>query len=170
MDDDLRNAFATLSAQVADCAGDARHAAEQARGAAHETYKLGARMEGLEGDVRQLKTAVFGSNPPPAPVPVVKRITHSEGELAELTGRLMTVTADMTAVRALNEEQNAKLDEHRQMLLANTTDTIAIRREVVDGIKGFWKRHPKLENALVALIFTIIGVATAWVAARGGRV
>jgi hypothetical protein len=162
MDDELRNAFATLSAQMSECAGDARHAAEQARGAAHETHKLGARMEGLEGDVRQLKTAVFGSNPPPAPIPVVKRVTHSEGELAELTGRMMTVTADMAAMRTLNEEQSAKLDEHRQMLLANTTDTIAIRREVVDGLKGFWKRHPKLESALVAFVFTAIGLATAW--------
>jgi hypothetical protein len=160
MDNELREAFSTLSAQMSDIGNDARRAAEQAREAAHETYKLGARISGLETDVGQLKTAVFGSNPPPAPVvAVVKRITHTEGDIAEIAGQVIAVKAELSEVKSINEEQS-------RMLLANTTDTIAIRREVVDGLKGFWKRHPKLETALVAFIMAVLALGTAFLTGR----
>lgn len=109
MDDELRNAFATLSSQMSDIGTDARQAASQAKEAAHATTMLGVRIQGLESDVGQLKTAVFGSNPPPAPVPIAKRITHNEGDLAEITGRVMALEGQVGDVKEINEAQSKEL-------------------------------------------------------------
>lgn len=112
MDNDLREAFATLSSQLADVGGDARKAAEMSRETAYEMTKMGHRMGALESDVGQLKTAVFGSSPPPTQTPpMVTRITHGEGEMAELAGRVLAVSAEVASVKEINEEQNAKLTQ-----------------------------------------------------------
>jgi hypothetical protein len=112
MDDDLRQAFATLSAQMSDIGGDARTAASMSRETAHEVVKMSRRLDGLEVDVSQLKTVVFGSTPPPVAVPpVVKRITHSEGELSELAGQVIAVKADLATVKEINEGQTRRLDD-----------------------------------------------------------
>jgi ElaB/YqjD/DUF883 family membrane-anchored ribosome-binding protein len=153
MDDELRNAFATLSAQMSDVGSDARKAAEMSRETAHEMVKLSRKVDGLEADVGQLKVAVFGSSPPPSPSPpVTKRVSQAEGDLAELSGQII-------AVKAINEDQNKTLDELKTAMSAHRADTFEIKREIVDGVKSFWKRNPKLESALVLVIGAALGLA-----------
>lgn len=154
MDDELRKAFATLSSQMSDIGTDARQAAAMAKENAHATTMLGVRIQGLEVDVGQLKTVVFGSNPPPAPVaPVVKRITNNEGETAELAGQLM-------AVKAINEEQSKKLT-----LLETKTD--AQTAMLQNAFAGFIKTHPQLATAFVGFVCTLLGFLTSFLSSKG---
>lgn len=132
---------------MADVGTDARNAASLARETAHEMVKVARKVDGLEADVGQLKTAVYGSNPPPAPVPVVKRITHSEGDIAELAGQVI-------AVKAINEAQNRKLED-----LEGKVDLIH------KAVTGFF------ENPKVRFVGKVVfGLAMAYAAAKGIKV
>jgi len=163
MDDELRQAFATLSAQISDVGSDARNAAAVAREAKHETIALSRRFDGIETDVGHLKSAVFGSKPPPAPmpVPVVRRITHSEGDIAELAGQVI-------AVKSQTEELTKKVDEHGMELAKNTAATEEIRSDVLaikDAVVGFFT------NKKVIFVGKVIwGLAMIYAAGKGLKV
>lgn len=105
MDQDLREAFATLSAQIATVGEDAREASTRSR----ETQAVVGR---LRVDVDNLKHAVFGSNPPPAPppLPLTARITEGEGSHAELVGVVLNLQGEVRAVKEQNTEQLAMLN------------------------------------------------------------
>lgn len=136
MESELREAFATLSAQMADIGRDAKAAAELARETAHK-------VERLEG-------AVFGSKPPPPLKPemngtrpsVVGRVSNAEGDVAELTGRVLAVEAEL-------KKQSAAMGIDREsgfvawLRKADTKDVIrivtliaAIVASVIGAMKG----------------------------------
>lgn len=157
MDDELRQAFATLSAQMSDVGNDARKAAEMSRETAYETVKMGRRLETLESDVGQLKNVVFGSKPPPPmPAPaMVKRVSQTEGEMSELAGQIIAVKADVASVKAINEQQTAQLDA----LGAQST-------EIKKALTGFLKEHPQLATAFVAFVMALLGFLTSYLSSR----
>jgi hypothetical protein len=105
MDDELRKAFATLSAQMSTIAGDVSANNALQKQTVNEVRQIGSRVERLEKQV-------FGSDPPP-PVspssPVLTRITHSEGELAEMAGQIIAVKADVADLKVTQETQLAIL-------------------------------------------------------------
>lgn len=74
---------------------------------------------------------------------------------------------DIELKKELDEERKARealaedVTTIKTKMQENTDATLAIKQEVVDGVKSFWKRHPKLETALVGLILAAIGVAYA---------
>jgi hypothetical protein len=88
MDQDTREAFATLSGQLSGIRDDAQTAAARATEAAAGVGKLNARVDGLE-------RAVFGDGPPAASVPVVKRLSDGEFEQDALTARVIRIEAEM---------------------------------------------------------------------------
>jgi hypothetical protein len=99
MDPELRDAFASLNSTLSDVAKDARDASARTRETSAAVEKLAARVEHIEG-------AVFGSGPPPAPgKPLAARVSNGEGNVAELTGRLMALQAVVADVQRQNAEQ-----------------------------------------------------------------
>ncbi len=171
MDDELRQALASICAQQADIATDARAAHVLARENAHETVKLARRFDTIEVEVKQLKSAVFGSDPPPAvPVPLPKRITQGEGDIAELAGQLIAVKSELTEVKKLNEEQSGDIGEIKRQQVVASADAAAralVLREVRKDVGTFFAKHPGLSAALVALGTAAAGAATAWLQGRG---
>lgn len=101
MDDELRKAFATLSAQMSTIAADVSAGNSLQRQTIAEVKQQGVRIEKLEKHV-------FGSDPPPPPTEaLVTRTSHAEGELAELAGQVIAVKA---AVADLNRTQATQLE------------------------------------------------------------
>lgn len=120
MDDELRNAFATLSSQISFAGDDARAAAAHAR-------ETAVAVQGLSMKVDRLEREVFGSKPPPPlpPVaPVVKRMASQEGDLAELAGQIIAVKSELVEVKRINEEQSQKLglDAHGWLATIRSAD------------------------------------------------
>lgn len=105
MDQELREAFATLSAQMSGVDANAREAASRSR-------ETAAAVSRLTSDVEMLKSKVFGSNPPPPTAPpVLARITEGEGTVADLTGRVLALQAETKELRAevaVVKQQNAE--------------------------------------------------------------
>lgn len=103
MDPELRQAFATLSGQVADVGRDARAAVDLGRANAHA--------------IAQLQHAVFGSTPPPPPggaVPVAARVTDAEHGLDAVHGVVLAVegrTERLETAVATTQEAVARLEE-----------------------------------------------------------
>lgn len=110
MDDELRTAFATLSAQMADVGADARAAAERAKEAAHAAARAEAMGAQNKAQIERLEKHVFGSEPPPplAP-PVLRRVTESEGDIDDLTGQVLAVRSELAEVKQINQVQTQKL-------------------------------------------------------------
>ena len=116
MDQELREAFATLSAQMSGVDANAREAASRSR-------ETAAAVSRLTGDVEMLKSKVFGSNPPPPTAPpVLARITEGEGTVADLTGRVMALAAaheeHVKATAEYRKQNDAKQDEQLETLRA----------------------------------------------------
>lgn len=144
MDDDLRNAFATLSAQISVVATDLRTntalTADLTRGVA----EVRTEQKAIRGEVQVLQKAVFGSEPPPAPPirPMAESVTEHEGEIATLAGQVIAARAELadvkielSAVKKLNVEQ---------------TETL---KKIAASVGGF------LGNPLVRRIATAAGLA-----------
>ena len=116
MDQELREAFASLSAQMSGVDANAREAASRSR-------ETAAAVSRLTGDVEMLKSKVFGSNPPPPTAPpVLARITEGEGTVADLTGRVMALAAaheeHVKATAEYRKQNDAKQDEQLETLRA----------------------------------------------------
>lgn len=104
MDDELRQAFATLSAQMSTIASDVSASTALQKQTIAEVKQLGGRVEKLEKHV-------FGSDPPPSPsAPLVTRTTHAEGDLAELAGQVIAVKADVADLKQTQAAQLAILE------------------------------------------------------------
>jgi hypothetical protein len=110
MDDELRQAFASLSASVSSVANDASATNVLTRQTLSEVRQLGSRVSKLERHV-------FGSDPPPAiRAPLTERITQNEDDTVDLTGRLMNVAASQQEMRGELQSVRDELDKQsRQM-------------------------------------------------------
>ncbi len=75
--------------------------------------------------------------------------------------------AELAAEKEARETLAGEVATIKAQLVSNSADTLAIRQAVVDGVRGFWNRNPKLETALVGLILAGIGVAYAWLTHGG---
>jgi hypothetical protein len=100
MDQELREAFATLSSQLAAVGADAREASARANEAAYGVTRLAGKVERLEH-------VVFGSTPPPSlpAVPIARRVTQGEGDIVDLTGQVLKLAGELAEVKGQNEEQ-----------------------------------------------------------------
>lgn len=61
-------------------------------------------------------------------------------------------------------EHTLKLSKLDAGLAANTTATLAMKTALVDEVKGFFKSHPLVSQALLNLALVAIAAATAWLA------
>lgn len=160
MDQELREAFATLSAQMSGVDANAREAASRSR-------ETAAAVSRLTGDVETLKAAVFGGKPPTIPptVPVVARITEGEGTVADLTGRLMALAAShedhVRATAEYRKVNDAKQDEQLETLKA-------IKGAVTGVLTHPIARKVALAAALVVLAW--LGTVQARIEARAEKI
>lgn len=69
------------------------------------------------------------------------------------------IRAELQAEKDAREALAKKVEGVETSLTTNTDATLAIKKKIVDGVESFWKRHPKIETALVALIIAAAGVA-----------
>ncbi len=95
--------------------------------------------------------------------------------LGELEERMTRNSTRVSGESKTNAEQDAaiakvltEVGEMKTALTTNTTATLAIKSELVDSVRGFWRRNPKIETAVVALIMMAIATAMAWFQAHGG--
>jgi hypothetical protein len=145
MDDDLRNAFATLSAQISVVDSGLRAntalTAELTRGVAD----VRTEQREIRGEVKVLQKAVFGSEPPPAPArPLAHSVGAHDGDIAQLTGQLLAVASKVEAIEAKTDKQTEKLGlEPEHWLLkavrnANTKDVIKVLT-MIAAIIAAWR-------------------------------
>lgn len=104
MDDELRKAFATLSAQMSDISRDTHALHMGQRETLVEVRHLGTRVHRLE---RQ----VFGSDPPPAAgaEPLSRQVSEHDGDIAHLAGRVLGVEAKVDKLTEMQTQQTAIL-------------------------------------------------------------
>ena len=148
MDQDLREAFATLSSQLADCNANARTAADRATDAA-----IGVRR--LEGRVEKLEKHVFGSDPPPPNTPhmaIVGKVSEHDNELATLAGQVIAANAKADKVIEMQESQNKVLAEQNKVLEAQN----AMLKKIVDSVGGFFG-HPIVRKIGLAIGLILLG-------------
>lgn len=159
MDQELREAFATLSAQMSGVDANAREAASRSR-------ETAAAVSRLTGDVETLKAAVFGSTPPPpAAPPVVARITEGEGTVADLTGRVM-------ALAASHEEHVRATAEYRKANDAKQDEQLETLRAIKGAVTGVLT-HPiarKVALAAGVAILAWLGTVQARIEARAEKI
>jgi hypothetical protein len=106
MDDDLRNAFATLSAQISVVATDLRANTSLTADLNRQVSQVVVEQQQLRGDVKVLQRAVFGSDPPPAPArPIAESVTEHDGDIAQLAGQIIATRAEVAEVKRQNAEQ-----------------------------------------------------------------
>lgn len=149
MDQELREAFATLSAQMSGVDANAREAASRSR-------ETAAAVSRLTGDVETLKAAVFGSTPPP-PVPVVARITEDEGTVADLTGRVM-------ALAASHEEHVRATAEYRKAMDAKQDEQLETLGTIAKAVTGFTSNPLVKKAGMLALSVLVL-----WLTAQQAR-
>lgn len=107
MDDDLRNAFATISAQISVVATDLRANTSLTADLNRQVGQVAAEQKQLTGRVGVIEKAVFGSEPPPAPParPMAESIGEHDGEIAQLAGQVVAARTELAEVKKQNEEQ-----------------------------------------------------------------
>jgi len=134
MEPELREAFATLSAQMADVGRDARSAAELAR-------ETAAKVERLEGEV-------FGSERPPVlksetngtrPT-VMGRVSSAEGDVAELTGRLLAVESELKKQSgAMGIDREGLMGWIRKADVKDVIRVLTLVAAIATTIVGIWR-------------------------------
>jgi hypothetical protein len=133
MDDDLRNAFATLSAQISTVNTDLRANTSLTAELSRKVSEVALEQTQIRGEVKVLQKAVFGSEPPPAPVrPLAHSVGEHDGDIATLTGQVLAIAAKVDSIAAETVKQTSKLGlEPASGVLtfvrnANTKDVIKI--------------------------------------------
>lgn len=103
-----------------------------------------------------------------------ERVGRTSQRVREPSQHDLEAQAEIAKERAAREALAKKVDEQATKLDAIEAKTDAqtkmletISTSVVDSVKGFWKRHPKLETALVALLLAAAGAGLSWLS--GGR-
>ena len=140
MDDDLRNAFATLSAQISTVATDLRANTSLTADLSRKVSDVAVEQQQIRGDVKVLQKAVFGSEPPPAaPVrPMAESIGDHESEIATLAGQVIAARSELAEVKAQNEEQ------------------LSLMRDIAKALGNPW-----VKRVAYAIGSIIVGYATA---------
>lgn len=107
MDDDLRNAFATISAQISVVATDLRANTSLTADLNRQVGQVAAEQKQLTGRVGVIEKAVFGSEPPPAPParPMAESVNEHSSEIAQLAGQVIAARSELAEVKQQNEEQ-----------------------------------------------------------------
>lgn len=141
MDDDLRNAFATLSAQISVVNTDLRANTSLTADLTRAVADVRTEQKEIRGEVQVLQKAVFGSEPPPAPMrPMAASIGEHEGEIATLEGQVIAARAEIAEVK-------------------KQTDKLGL------DASGFWAFVRKAEMKDVIKLVTLIAALVA--AAKG---
>lgn len=137
----------------------ARGTAEQVRIIRTDQDLLMGNVESLKVDVRELQRWKLDTEERAAKHSGgVRQLSETDAKHDAAIGQLVV---DVGALKKGQEATAADVATIKTEMAKNNADTLAIRKEVVDGVKSFWKRHPKLETALVGLILAVIGVAYA---------
>lgn len=106
MDDDLRNAFATLSAQISVVATDLRANTSLTADLTRTVADVRNEQKAQAGRLMVLEKHAFGSDPPPPPTrPLVESITEHDGDIASLAGQVIAARAELAEVKRQNAEQ-----------------------------------------------------------------
>ncbi len=79
---------------------------------------------------------------------------------------IANIVTEVTGLKKSQEAQTAEIAATKALVVAGNADTADLKRELIDGVKSFWKRHPRLETALVGLLLAAFALATAWLAGR----
>lgn len=96
MDDDLRNAFATLSAQISTVNTDLRANTALTAELTRSVADVRTEQKDQAGRIGVIEKHVFGSDPPPPPTrPMSESLTEQGGELAEVKGQLLAVQSEL---------------------------------------------------------------------------
>jgi hypothetical protein len=146
MDDDLRNAFATLSAQISVVATDLRANTSLTADLSRKVSDVATEQQAQAGRIHVIERNIFGSNPPPAPPmrPLAHSIGEHDGDIASLTGQLIAVASKVEAIEAKTDKQTEKLGlEPKSGTLAfirnaNTKDVVKILT-MIAAIIAAWK-------------------------------
>lgn len=160
MDQEFREAFASISAQLSDVATDARQSTALSR-------ETNATVNRLSTRVGHLEEAVFGGRPPTTPpaAPVLARITEGEGTVADLTGRVM-------ALAASHEEHVKATAEYRKQNDAKQDEQLETLRAIKGAVSGVLT-HPlarKVALAAGVAILAWLGTVQARIEARAEKI
>jgi hypothetical protein len=138
MDDDLRNAFATLSAQISVVATDLRANTSLTADLSRKVSDVAVEQRSQAGRIHVIEKHVFGSAPPPPPKrPMAESLSEHDGDIAEVKGQLIAVQTEL-------EKQSKKMN--------------------IDA-KGFWKF---IHNTTVQDVAKLATLAAALYAALHG--
>lgn len=121
-------------------------------------------VESLKVDVRELQRWKLDSED--------RQSKHSGGfrQLSDSDHKqdaaIASIVTKVTGLEKSQEAQTTEIAATKALVLAGNADTADLKKELVDGVKSFWKRHPKLETAFVGLLLAVFALATAAIAGR----
>jgi hypothetical protein len=139
VDDDLRNAFATLSAQISTVNTDLRANTALTAELTRSVADVRAEQHAQAGRIGVIEKHVFGSDPPPPPAeePIVKQVSEHDGDIATVTGRVLAVESK---VDSLTQKLGVDKDSGFFAVFrnANTKDLVKILT-LIAAIVAAWK-------------------------------
>lgn len=146
MDDELRQYFASLSGQMSEFAGEHRNLSSAVRDMSRNFQRLDSTVADLGDRMSRAEKSIYGSNPPPAlPAPSFnRRMSSAEGDVAELTGRVMRV-------ESMLQENNEST--------ATIAKAVTTLERTATGVVG----NPTVQKVARALSLALLG----WLATKG---
>jgi hypothetical protein len=162
MDNDTRDAFGSLMTQMAGIAADVAAGSSLGRQTLSAVNALAPRVDRLEKHV-------FGDEPPPPmppPRPALQRITSSEGELADLAGRMLAIQGEVEAarteiagVRTMTSDQNEEIGKVKATVteLAERPDSAEIVIAEIKAASGT-PLGQKLIGAVAGVVLLVLGL------------
>jgi hypothetical protein len=156
VDDDTRQAFASMMAAVSTVDANVRAssavAAENAREFRAGLAAINVRVDEVVGDVKNIKRHVFGSDPPPAAGgAIMRQVSEHESELATLAGQVIAVSSKADKVITMQEEQNKVLAKQNEVL----ADQNAMLATITKSVGGFLG-HPIVRKVALAVGLAIL--------------
>lgn len=111
---------------------------------------------------------------------VKERVAIVEGRISQVEGRQDSNSMRAKEMSGVDLKHDAAIAEiktdvahikesmaTKEDLKTNTEATLALKKQLVDDVKGFLKTHPELVKVAVSFVTTAITAATVWLAARG---
>jgi hypothetical protein len=137
MEDDLRNAFATLSAQISTVNTDLRANTALTAELSRSVADARAEVRHVAGRVGVIEKHVFGSDPPPPPAePIIRQVSEHDGDIATATGRILAVESKVDQLtKKLGVDKEGWLAVFRN---ANTKDLVKILT-MIAALIAAWK-------------------------------
>lgn len=152
MDDDTRQAFASMMAAVSTVDANVRASSalqtENAREFRAGIAAINGRVDEVVGDVKNIKRHVFGSDPPPSPPAhggaIVRQVSENDAELDAHSGRLLAVEVKVDTLTKMQEEQ------------------LEMLRTIVKAVTGV------LNNPMVRRVAYVVGLGiVGWATTKG---